>query len=290
MLWITFLQLQHSREIALQFNSSPFVSATLILELKFKQMKMHKLNCSGSPHEDFSSPLRGAPFPETQGSLPQRPARDPVLFCAHQCITKMKSKSESTLLIWSLVFILKKTHKAPSSFILPCSLRFQLANLRWNPMARILLCREGSWSVPPLFPSFGQPSMRVRPPVHWDRCFPPITVISHPQEPWTPSCFFTAWNKTKLRSFFFFLPRPSKQLLYICKAPVAAWVFSKRHAWVAERVPELNHAAECRGKGRKGFQGDTHSEAGLGNVLCHVRVLFHYCVKWNEQFLKVWHF
>lgn len=37
-----------------------------------------------------------------------------------------------------------------------------------------------------------------------DRCFPPITVISCPQEPWTPSCSFTAWNKTKLCSFFFF--------------------------------------------------------------------------------------
>lgn len=71
---------------------------------------------------------------------------------------------------------------------------------------------------------------------------------------WAPSCSSTAWNKIELCSFFYHCQ--ANGCCDICKAPVAAWVFCKRH--VSGRVGVgAEHAAGRRGRGEggRGFRG-----------------------------------
>lgn len=214
-------------------------------------MKACELNCSGSLQEYFPSSLRGTSFCETWGSLPCRPGCDPVPHCAHQCITNNEMQLREDII--NTKFNIHTKHKAAS--MLPCAPHFQLTHLQWSLLARLLICHEGSCSVPLLFPSFGQPSKPACPHTPYDSCFPPTTVTFSPRM-WAPS-----WNKTELCSFFY---RCQADDCYsTCNAPVAAWVFS---TWdTSSRVGVGAEGAAGR-RGRMGFQRDAHSEAGLRHL------------------------
>lgn len=170
-------------------------------------------------------------------------------------------------------------HTASCSLMLPCASHFQLANLQRNLFTHLLICCEGSYSVPQLLPSFGQPSQRVCSHSPRDSCFPSITVTSSPPRTRALSCSFTAWNKTKLHSFFYH--RQAHSCYDICKAPVVAWVFSKQHVWAAEWVSELNMLlGEEEEEREEGAQRDAHSEASLGHVprgFCSARSMRQHC-------------
>lgn len=119
----------------------------------------------------------------------------------------------------------RKHFKASCSLILPCAPHFQLANPRCNLLARLLISCEGSYSVPPLLPSFGQP---VISPCSLCSCFLPVTVTSSPPE--RGPLLAPSQPAIKPSSAPFFSPLPSKRSLRrLQSTPLAAWVFSKRH-------------------------------------------------------------
>lgn len=129
-------------------------------------------------------------------------------------------------------------------------------------MARLLICGEGSRSVPPLFPSLGQPSKPACPHAPRDSCCVGAVTSSPPgrrplpapsQPEIKPSC----------------LSLPSEGLLRHLHSTCCGVGFLQATRASGSVGVGAEHAAGRRGRGeggRKGFQRGAGSEGGLGHV------------------------